>query len=205
MSTQNPKVDDKIAKAAPFAQEIMLHLRMLVHKACPDVSEEIKWNFPCFMYHDSMLAYMSAFKNHCGFGWFLGAKLSDPEGILQVGPGADGMGSLGKLTDKKQLPSDKIIIAYTREAMALIDAGVKLDRGAKEGGPSPMEVPDYLSKALKTNASANKTFKAFTVGKRNEYVQWLEEAKTEATRAKRLADAIAWISEGKSRHWKYQK
>jgi uncharacterized protein YdeI (YjbR/CyaY-like superfamily) len=205
MGTFNPKVDEKIEVAAPFAQEIMLHVRKLVHKACPDVSEEIKWNFPCFIYNGSILASMSAFKQHCSFGWFLSSKMTDPEGILQFGPDRDGMGSLGKLTDKKQLPSDKIIIAYTKEAMALIDAGVKMDRGNKEGGPTAMEVPSYFSKALKANAEANKHFKSFSIGKKNEYIQWLEESKTDATRAKRLDTAIEWISEGKSRLWKYQK
>ncbi|HLT24351.1 MAG TPA: YdeI/OmpD-associated family protein, partial [Ignavibacteria bacterium] len=48
-------------------------------------------------------------------------------------------------------------------------------------------------------------FAAFSPSHKREYIEWVTEAKTEATREKRLATAIEWMSEGKSRHWKYQR
>jgi bacteriocin resistance YdeI/OmpD-like protein len=43
----------------------------------------------------------------------------------------------------------------------------------------------------------------FSPSHRREYIEWLTEAKTEATRAKRLATALEWMAEGKPRNWKY--
>jgi hypothetical protein len=91
-----PRVDAYLAKAQPFAQPIMEHLRDLVHKACPEVEETIKWSRPFFEYRGAILCNMSAFKQHCSFGFWgeeMGAVLREA-GVL----GQDGMGSLGRIT-----------------------------------------------------------------------------------------------------------
>ncbi len=66
----NPKVDADINKTKPFAQPIMEHLRELVHKGCPQVQETIKWSRPFFEYKGAILGNMSAFKEHCSFGFW---------------------------------------------------------------------------------------------------------------------------------------
>src|SRR2546428_757706 len=69
MGKKDPRVDACIAKSADFAKPILKHIRKLVHRACPDVEETIKWQFPTFM-HQGMLCSMGAFKNHCTFGFW---------------------------------------------------------------------------------------------------------------------------------------
>ena len=64
-------------------------------------------------------------------------------------------------------------------------------------------VPDYFAAAVKKNKKAHSVFEAFSPGKKREYVEWITEAKTDATRDKRMAQAVEWISEGKIRNWKY--
>jgi uncharacterized protein YdeI (YjbR/CyaY-like superfamily) len=66
-------------------------------------------------------------------------------------------------------------------------------------------VPPDLAVALKGNARARSTFEGFSPSRRREYVDWIVEAKGEDTRARRLAQAIAWMAEGKSRNWKYER
>jgi len=67
-------VDEYIAKAAPFAQPIMKKLRALVHKACPAMTEELKWNAPAFMHHGIVIG-MVAFKAHVRFGFWRAREL----------------------------------------------------------------------------------------------------------------------------------
>ncbi|HYD20706.1 MAG TPA: YdeI/OmpD-associated family protein [Flavipsychrobacter sp.] len=204
-----PKTDERIdlyiAKSADFAQPILSHLRKLVHVACPACEETIKWGFPHFDYNGAILCSMASFKQHCSFGFFKATLMEDPHGVLNT-IGKTSMGSFGKVTSRDDLPSDKIIKEYIKEAMKLNDAGIKMPVAPKKAQAKKSgKTPPYLATALKGNKKAAAAFEAFSPSARNEYIEWLEEAKTEATRDKRLATAMEWISEGKSRHWKYKK
>ena len=68
-----------------------------------------------------------------------------------------------------------------------------------------MPVPTYFQNALKSRKGALEKFRSFPRSHRNEYIEWIREAKTELTREKRMAAAIVWIIEGKSRNWKYER
>jgi hypothetical protein len=101
----NPKVDAYIAKAQPFAQPILAHLRKLVHKGCPGVEETIKWSRPFFEYRGAILGNMSGFKQHCSFGFWgeeIGAVLRKAKAVQD---GA--MGSLGRITRVEDLPATR--------------------------------------------------------------------------------------------------
>ncbi|HEY0065045.1 MAG TPA: DUF1801 domain-containing protein [Telluria sp.] len=194
MPVTDPRIDAYIASAAPFAQPILAHLRALVHTACPEVQETIKWSMPHFMYH-GILCNMSAFKAHCAFGFWNGAQMfPDIE--------KDAMGHMGRITSVKDLPSKKELTAYIRQAMKLNEAGVV--RARPKTAPHELAVPDYLTAALHANETARKVFDAGSTSFKREYVDWLEEAKTEATRLRRMEQALAWLAEGKARNWKYQ-
>lgn len=205
MAITDKRVELYISKSAPFAQDILWHLLRVVHETCPDAEETMKWSFPCFMYKGSILCSIAAFKHHCAFGFWLESKMKDPKKILSRGKGKDGMGSLGKLTSVKDLPSDKILKDYIKEAMTLIDKGEKLSKKPDAKQAKPLEVPEYFRKALNKNKKALHTFESFSPGNKKEYVLWVTEAKTEETRNRRLETAIEWMSEGKIRNWKYIK
>lgn len=117
----NSKVDAYVAKAQPFAQPIMKHLRDLVHKGCPEAEEAIKWSRPFFVYRGAILCNMAAFKQHCSFGFWgveIGAVLREAK-VLRKGA----MGSLGRIQSVKHLPSDKLMLGWIRQAAAFVDSG----------------------------------------------------------------------------------
>jgi uncharacterized protein YdeI (YjbR/CyaY-like superfamily) len=198
----NPKVDAYIEKAAPFAQPVLEHLRELVHKACPDVEEAIKWSMPFFVYKGQILGNMAAFKAHCSFGLWGGevSAVMRRDGVLSD----DGMGKLGKIISLKDLPSDKAMLGYIKQAVAFVeDGGKRMQRKPKEAKPEA-EVPEELAAALKKNKAAVKVFAEFSPSCRREYSEWIAEAKRPETMEKRVAQAVEWIAEGKQRNWKYQ-
>lgn len=205
MGKKEPRVDEYIKKAQPFAQPILKHIRELVHKVCPDTEEKWKWSFPHFDYKGGPMCSMAAFKQHCAFGFWKAALMKDA--ALLTGEESKGaMGSLGRITSLKDLPSDKKLTAWIKEAMKLNDEGVKLNRESPTKHPRKViVVPDYMTAALKKNKTAFAAWEAFSPSHRREYAEWITEAKTEETRNKRLAQAIEWISEGKGRNWKYAK
>jgi uncharacterized protein YdeI (YjbR/CyaY-like superfamily) len=205
--TFDSRIDIYIAKSRPFAQPILIHLRELVHKACPGVVETIKWSRPFFEYKGVILGNMSAFKEHCSFGFWgeeISAVLRDAK-VLQP----DAMGSLGRLTSIEDLPTNKQMLSLLRKATDFIDSGQYTSpisarhRVVKALRPAP-EAPPEFTRALKANKKASAAFADFSPSCKKEYVEWIAEAKRAETRDKRLATAIDWISEGKQRNWKYQ-
>jgi uncharacterized protein YdeI (YjbR/CyaY-like superfamily) len=146
---------------------------------------------------------IAAFKQHCSFGFWKAAIMPDPDGIFVVHDA--GMGNIGKLQSLKDLPADRILKKYIREAMMLNETGAKVPKKPKDPTPKELTVPDYFIDALKTEPKAQKAFEAFSYSMKKEYVQWITEAKTEPTRQKRIATALEWIANGKGRNWKYEK
>lgn len=201
MPSIDPRVDAYIERSADFAQPILEHLRSLVHRACPDVQETIKWSMPSFEYKGLMCGFAS-FKAHCTFGFW-------KESLLRSDAFPDSktaMGSFGRITSLKDLPKDKVIIGIIHQAMELNEKGINVPKkknGTREG--KEVVVPAMLTEALKKNKSARETFDNFPPSCRREYIEWITEAKTEPTRDKRLATTLEWLVEGKRRNWKYEK
>lgn len=202
MIKKDPRIDEYIANAADFAKPILKHWRSLVHKACTDAEEKMKWSFPHFDYKGQMMCSMAAFRQHCAFGFWKAALMKDTKLVDNANSGT-AMGHLGRITSLQDLPSDKTILAYIREAMALTDEGKKLVKPKTE--KKTLTVPSYMTAALKKNKKALEAFEKFSYSHKKEYLEWITEAKAEPTREKRLQQAIEWISEGKGRNWKYMK
>jgi hypothetical protein len=202
-----PKVDAYLAKAQPFAQPILEHLRDLVHKACPGIEETIKWGRPFFEYRGAILCNMSAFKQHCSFGFWgeeIGAVMREA-GVL----GQDGMGSLGRITCLADLPSDKQMLGWIRQAAGFVDSGqytspIAARRKVVKPQKPALDTPAEFVAALKRNKKAAAAYAAFSPSCKREYVEWIADAKRAETRDKRIATALEWIAAGKQRNWKYQ-
>ena len=201
MPTLDPRVDAYIDRSADFAKPILLHIRKLVHTACPDVIETMKWSFPHFDYKDQMMCSMASFKQHCAFGFWKQSLLEDAAFPAEK----TAMGSFGRLTSVKDLPDDKTMKKLIADAMKLNDEGVKVKRAFVSSDKKELVVPDVLLEALAKHDAAAETFNSFPYSCKKEYVEWITEAKTDATRDKRLATAIEWLAEGKRRNWKYER
>lgn len=191
----DPRVDAYIARQADFARPILTHLRSMLHEACPDCEETLKWSMPSFLYKGKILAGFAAFKAHATFGYWNDSMLQQEE------KNRSAMGQFGRLTALDDLPDRARLIALTRDSIALIDSGAKPPRATAK--KEPFTVPQDMRAAIDVDAAARATFEGFPPSAQREYVEWVTEAKSDATRSKRLAQTIEWLAEGKRRHWKY--
>lgn len=199
MPKTDPRIDAYIEQAADFAKPILLHIRSLVHQACPEITETMKWSFPHFDYK-GIVCSMAAFKRHCAFG-FRKQSLLESDAFPKE---KTAMGSFGRITSLKDLPADSQMISLIKKAVALNEAGIKAEK-KKPQPPKELKVPEALAAALAKNKKARAAFDKLSYSHRKEYIEWIEGAKTEPTRLKRIATTLEWITEGKSLNWKYER
>ena len=202
MEKYDPRVDAYIQKSAEFAQPILSHIRQTVHRASAHITETIKWGFPFFEYKGPVCS-MASFKAHCALGFWKSSLLSDPDNVLQR-ESREAMGQFGRIRSIDDLPSSDILLALVREAMELNERGVKVSKLA-EPQAATIQVPHHFQKLLNEHSEAGTNFEKLSNSHQREYIQWFEEAKTDATRIKRMTSAIEWIKEGKGRNWKYER
>jgi uncharacterized protein YdeI (YjbR/CyaY-like superfamily) len=200
MARRDPRITAYIAKSAPFARPILRHIRALVHAACPDVEEAIKWGMPHFGYRGGMMCQMAAFKEHCAFGFWKAALILGSEGESAE----KAMGQFGRLTSVGDLPPQRVLTGYIHQAMKLHEAGAREPRPARRPRP-PVRTPADLAGALRKNTRARATYEQFSPSHRREYVEWITGARGADTRARRIATAVEWMAEGRPQNWKYLK
>lgn len=190
---RDPRIDAYIAKAQPFARPILKRIREIVHRALPDVEEGIKWGIPAFMLRGKNVAGMAAFKQHAS----IMLTADDTAG--------GGMGSYGKLTSLDELPSENDLTRRLHFSRDMLAQGKALRNIPERKPKAEIAMPQDFAAALREAPAAEAFFGGLAPGQRREYLEWIAEAKQDATRAKRLATAIEWLSEGKRRNWKYEK
>lgn len=201
MGARDERVDAYIRKSAPFARPILEHLREAVHAAVPDVTERIKWGMPSLELN-GFFCHLAAFKAHVSFGFWATEPLADLLAEAGVGK-SDAMGHFGRITALSDLPSKRALAKLIRGAAAI--RRQTPGRIVKaESRPVPRMPADFTA-ALQRNAAARRVYAGFPPGKRRDYLEWILEAKTPATRARRIATAVEWLAEGKSRNWKYER
>ncbi len=196
------RIDAYIAQAAEFARPILKHLRQLVHQACPEVEETMKWSHPNFVSGGKILCNLAAFKAHCSFGFWhqdITALIARDGGKAEAA-----MGQFGRITSLADLPSDRTLLGYLKQAAQLNASGKPArPRPASKPKAEP-EIPTDLKTLLSANPKAAEAFAKFSPSHRREYLEWITEAKREETRQKRLETTIQWLTEGKKRNWRYE-
>ncbi|MFG6467686.1 YdeI/OmpD-associated family protein [Roseateles sp. BYS87W] len=192
----DPRIDAYLSAAPAFAQPLLQHLRAAVHAACPEVTETLKWSRPHFLLDGKLLCGMSAFKAHCAFGFWA------REGAAPGETGA--MGDYGRITTLADLPPPAELQRQIQAAAALLSSGAPRAQKADRPPRAALEMPPDFAAALAGVPAAAATYQAFPPSKQRDYLEWVLEAKREDTRARRIAQAVAWLAEGKSRNWKYE-
>lgn len=187
------RIDSYIAKSQPFAQPVLKKLRLLIHKACPGISETIKWGMPAFEYMGPLCGF-GAFKTHCVFVLHKADLLIDSGKHLKKrsAQGGDAMGHFGRITALKDLPPDKAIIDFIKQAVKL-NENVKSNKKSKSVEVIP--VSETLESALNKNKKAEIIFNKLAASHKKEYLKWIAEAKTEKTRVKRIHTTIEMLME----------
>lgn len=200
---QDPRVDAFIEKSADFARPILVELRSIIEEAHPELKETWKWSFPNYTMNGKIICSFSAFKNHCSFGFWLGAQMPDPHHILEK-VGKTAMGSLGKITDISQVPKRELLIAYIQQAIELSEKVVTVQKKSilpDKSEKTSIDFPELFLNAQIEGAS----FDRLTPSQRKEYITWIFDAKTLETVNKRTKMMLENLQEGKSLHWKYNK
>ena len=195
MPKTDKRIDAYIENAADFAQPILTRVRQIVHEACPEVEETLKWGHPSFMYHGIMCG-MASFKEYCAFHFWKGALIIENSASDQM------WGQLGRLAKVSDLPPKKVLVGYVKKAMELNEEGTKVPRRPVKP-KKELTMPDAFMAAIKKNKKALAGFEAFSPSHKREYVEWITDAKGEDTRDRRIAQAVEWMAEGKPRNWKY--
>lgn len=202
MGQHDERVDAVIAKSADFAKPILIHIREVVHRASPLINETIKWGMPFFDYKGPV-CMMAPFKQHCGFGFWKASRLNDPKGYLKSTDGEAAAGSFGKIMSIEDLPPEEALIDFIKQAIALNESGEKPVK--KSVAPkTEIPMPADFQKMLNGNAEVKANYEKFSPSSKREYLEWFVDAKTDATREKRMEQAMEWIAEGKTRNWKYK-
>lgn len=199
MTRTDPRIDAYIAAAQPFAQPVLRAIRAGVHGGCPDAQETVKWGFPHFVYKGKVLCSMAAFKAHASLGFWHGEMVAQG-----VDRGLGGMGQFGRMGSVDDLPVPATLTALIKKAAELIDAGVKPPRMVRREPRAEIALPPAFVAALEANPAARHTLAGFAPSHRRDYVEWIVEAKHDDTRDRRIAQAIAWLADGKRRNWKYE-
>jgi uncharacterized protein YdeI (YjbR/CyaY-like superfamily) len=199
MPSRDPRIDAYIERAQPFARPILARIRKAVHAGCPGAAETIKWSMPAFEYKGP-LAGMAAFKGHATLGFWKAALMK----TVPAGKRNEAMGQFGRFESIDDVPSEAALVRMVKEAAALNEAGAKVPRAARAPKPAP-KTPPFMLAALQKNAKARTAWQKFAPSHRREYIEWITEAKTDETRARRLETALGWIADGKGRNWKYDR
>jgi len=164
-----------------------------VHAVVPGVEEAIKWGHPMYCLDGKIILGTPAFKEHAAVGFWRGQELG-----FDTKAGA--MGQLGKLASVDDLPPDLDAMIAKAAEVSSAPAAPKAKRAPK---PMPDVHPEFAAALVKA-PKAKATMDAFPPSCRRDYLEWIGEAKQDATRQKRIATAIEWLSEGKRRNWKYE-
>ena len=193
---KDSRIDTYIKGAPEFSRPIFRHLRKLVHETCPKVEETMKWDSPWFLYQEKVLCGLVYFKAHCSFLFNNAKSMRNMHGLN----GKVAQGHMRKLTTMNDLPSDAVLKSHIKKAMKLNEPGAKIERTPKIK-KRPVKLPADLKLALLSNPKALSVYEGFIETTKRHYVEWIEDAKTEATREKRLEKAVECLEAGKTRHW----
>jgi uncharacterized protein YdeI (YjbR/CyaY-like superfamily) len=194
---RDPRIDAYIAKAQPFAQPILAHVRACVHAVLPEAEETIKWSMPAYTIGGKIVLITAAFKAHMALNFWRGQELRGGAA------NADAMGQFGKIASIDQLPSDAELTRLIREAAELAKVAPAPRKTKNAPRRAPDLHPDFVA-ALAKAPNAKAALDSFPPSAQRDYYDWIGEAKQDTTRQKRIATAVEWLNQGKRRNWKYQ-
>lgn len=192
-----PKIDAYIARAQPFARDILTHVRERVHAALPEVEETVKWGMPAYTVGRKIVLITAAFKAHAALNFWRGQELETSHSSVGA------MGQFGKITSVDELPVNAELDRLIQEAAELAKSAPAARKAKHAPKPAAELHPDFAA-ALEQAPAAKAALDGFPPGARREYLDWIAEAKQDVTRHKRIATAIEWLADGKRRHWKYE-
>lgn len=166
-----------------------------------ELDETLKWSFPCYTYDGKNVVGIGGFKSYFGLWFFQGAFMNDVDGVLinaQEGK-TKGLRQWRMKTGKEI--KVRQIKKYVQEAIAVAESGKEVKPDRKK----PVVIHPLLKSALAKNKKASASFDKMTLGCRREYADYINDAKKDETKIRRLAKIIPMIIEGGGLNDKYKK
>lgn len=192
------KVEAYYAKEQSFKEGIAI-LRQLT--LATELIETCKWGAPVYTINNKNVLGILAFKSHFGIWFYNGVFLNDPKKVLQnAQEGKTKAMRHWKFTSRTEIDS-KAITAYILEAIENQKKGVALVPEQKKIIP----IPRKLAEVLAEDSTLKSKFAAFTPYKQTEFIEYIAEAKREATKLARVEKCITLIHKGIGLHDKYRK
>ena len=165
-----------------------------------DLEESLKWSFPCYTHEGKNVVGIGGFKSYFGLWFFQGALIDDVDGVLINAQEGKTKGlRQWRMSDKKEIKVRQIK-KYVKQAMAVAESGKEIKPDRKK----PVVIHPLLKTALAKNKKAAASFEKMTLGVRREYADYINEAKREETKIRRLAKIIPMIVEGGGLNDKYK-
>jgi uncharacterized protein YdeI (YjbR/CyaY-like superfamily) len=196
--SRDPRIDAYIAKAQPFARPILEKVRERIRSVLPGAEEAIKWSMPAYTIGGKILLITAAFKAHTALNFWRGQELGGSAA------NADAMGQFGKIRSLEELPADEELDRLIRQAAEIAKSAPAARKTKHAPKPEPQMHPAFAA-ALARAPDAKRVLDGFPPSAQRDYLEWIGDAKQDATRDKRIATAIEWLAEGKRRHWQYQR
>lgn len=175
------RIDAYINEQPAFIQPICRKLREIIHKADPEIMEDWKWG-PNF-YKRGMICGFGVFNRHVSLAFFKGALMKDPMNILIHG-GNNRNNRVVQFASEQDI-NENLLIEYIREAVMINENGVRTPPSTKM-----LNVPGDLLRALSENQAAKENFDSLAYINRKEYIDWVESARRDETRAARISEVV---------------
>lgn len=189
-------VDEYIQNQSKWSPELQI-LRNIILSAKLD--EHIKWGAPTYSYKGQNIVGLAAFKSYFGLWFFEGALLSDSNSLL-INAQEEKTKAMRQLRmhSKEEIVHD-VISAFLKESMTLVDDGIKTLHEKK-----PLVIPIMLEKMLENHPNLSKNFEGFGLSKKREFCDYINEAKQQATKERRLDKVLEHIENNKGLNDKYR-
>ena len=189
--TTNPKVDAFIAESKNWREELQRLRDILLDS---ELTEEFKWDQPCYTFEGKNVAILHGLKESCAFAFFKGALLKDVHGVLtKPGPNTQA-GRWIKFTSVREIAEMKSVLkAYIREAIKVEKTGLKV----KLRTTSDLKVPEEFQILLDEFRKLKAAFDALTPGRQRAYIYHFSAPKQSKTREARVRKFMPHIFKGK--------
>ena len=180
-------VDEYIERSPEWAEELMLLRNILLNT---ELEEGVKWGGPIYMIKGKNVVGLGAFKSYVGLWFHQGVFLKDEAGVLVNASDGKTKGlRQWRFNSMDEIKVD-LVLSYVKEAIQNQKEGKEIKPKRKK-----VQMEEVLAKALQ-DEDLMKAFQAFKPGLQREFMEYINEAKQEATKVRRVEKIIPMIREG---------
>jgi uncharacterized protein YdeI (YjbR/CyaY-like superfamily) len=166
------------------------------------MTETVKWGVPVYTFEGKNIVGIAGFKSYAGLWFFQGALLKDKKKkLINAQTGKTKALRQWRFKSVKEIEAEsKTIKQYLEEAILNQKHGKEIKAEKKK----PLEIPKELNGLFKQNKKVKECFNSLSLPKQSEYSEYINEAKRDETKQKRLSKIVPLIIKGKGLNDKYK-